>query len=94
MVGTGLTLIDPVVIRLMFWVDSTPAWNYQWFTFGLTDVVIVALIWLERDARVGRRIFPAILIAFILAQLPALVLLTDGPAWQSFARWFSSLPLT
>ena len=94
MVCTGLTLVDPVVIRLMFWADPTPTWNYQWFTFALTDAVLVALIWLERDARVGRRVFPAMLIAFVLAQLPALVLLTDGPVWQSFARWFLSLPLT
>jgi len=94
MVGTGLTLIDPVVIRLMFWADPTPTWNYQWFTFGLTDAVLVTLIWLERDARAGRRVFPAMLIVFVLAQLPALLLWTDGPAWQAFARWFSSLPLT
>ena len=94
MVCTGLTLIDPVVIRLMFWADPTPTWNYQWFTFGLTDLVFIVLIYLERDSRLGRRVFPAMLAVFALSQAPALLGYTDGPLWQSFARWFAALPLT
>jgi hypothetical protein len=78
----------------MAWADPTPSWNYQWFTFGLTDCVLIALIWLERDGRMGRRVFPVMLGVFILAQLPALFALTDTPLWQAFARWFASLPLT
>ena len=94
MICTAVTLIDPVVIRLMFWAAPTPTWNYQWFTFGLTDAVLVMLIWLERNGRAGRRVFPAMLAVFVLAQLPALLLLTNHPIWQSFARWFLGLPLT
>jgi len=94
MVCTGLTLIDPVVIRLMFWADPTPTWNYQWFTFGLTDLAFIVLIYLERDSRIGRRVFPAMLSVFAASQLPALLGFTDGPSWQSFARWFATLPLT
>lgn len=94
MICTALTLIDPVVIRLMFWIDPTPGWNYQWFTFGLTDLLLVALIWLERHSRAGRRVFPAMLAVFVLAQIPALFSLTEAPLWQSFARWFAALPLT
>ena len=94
MICTGLTLVDPVVIRLMFWADPTPTWNYQWFTFGLTDVILLALIWLERDSRTGRRLFPAMLAVFVLAQIPALFALTNTPMWQAFARWFAALPLT
>jgi hypothetical protein len=94
MVCTALTLIDPVVIRLMFWIDPTPSWNYQWLTFGLTDLVLVALIWLERHSRVGRKVFPAMLAVFVLAQIPALFELTNAQVWQAFARWFAALPLT
>jgi len=94
MVCTALTLIDPVVIRLMFWIDPTPSWNYQWFTFGLTDLVLVALIWLERHSRVGRKVFPMMLAVFVLAQIPALTGMTDTALWQAFARWFAALPLT
>jgi FtsH-binding integral membrane protein len=94
MICTGFTLIDPVVIRLMFWIDSSPSWNYQWFTFGLTDLAILTLIWLERDARRGRWVFPAMLVVFVASQLPALLPWTNTPAWQAFARWFAALPLT
>jgi hypothetical protein len=94
MVCTGLTMIDPVVIRLMVWWAPTPTWNYQWLTFGLTDLVLVALIWLERRRPVGRSVFPAMLVVFMLAQAPALFGLTFTPAWQAFARWFAALPLT
>jgi hypothetical protein len=95
MVCTAFTLIDPVVIRLMFWMGSrTPSWNYQWVTFGLTDLVIVALILLERRSRTGRWVFPMTLAVFVLAQIPALFGLTNTEPWQAFARWFAALPLT
>jgi hypothetical protein len=97
MLCTAFTLIDPVVIRLMFWMGSrTPTWNYQWVTFGLTDLVILALIFMERrrGARAGRWVFPAALAVFVLAQAPALLGLTNTAPWQAFARWFQALPLT
>jgi hypothetical protein len=95
MVCTGLTMIDPVFARILFfWWDSTPTWNYQWFTFGLTDLVLVALIWLERKRTTGRAVFPAMLAFFVLLQAPALLGLTQSAAWQAFARWFAALPLT
>lgn len=94
MICTGITLIDPVVIRLMLWANSAPSWNYQWFTFGLTDLVILTFIWLERDTRRGRWVFPVMLPVFALAQMPAVLQLTNAPWWQAFARWFAALPLT
>ncbi len=102
MVGTALTLIDPIVIRLMFWIAPTATWNYQWFTFALADLVLVVLILIERRETRARWVFPALLALFVLSQAPALL----GPAgdpyrglpavagWQQFARWFASLPLT
>lgn len=94
MVCTGLTLIDPVMIRVMFWIDPTPEWNYQWFTFGLTDLVLVALIFLDRHSRAGGAVFPLMLVAFVTLQVPALFELTNAAPWQQFARWFAALPLT
>jgi hypothetical protein len=94
MVCTGLTMIDPVVQRIMvFWWDSTPAWNYFWFTFGLTDLILLALIWLERRRPAGRIVFPIMLVVFVSVQAPVLFQ-TQTPAWKAFARWFASLPLT
>ena len=94
MVCTALTLIDPVVIRLMFWAAPTPTWNYQWLTFGLTDLVLVVLIVLERHSRTGRAVFPAMLAVFVASQAPALLELTATRPWQAFARWYAALPLT
>ena len=91
MVCTALTLVDPVMIRLMFWADPTPDWNYQWATFGLTDLVFLVLIWAERRNRTGRAVFPAMLAVFVAAQLPALFGWTEGALWQDFARWFAGL---
>lgn len=91
MVCTALTLVDPVLIRILFWIDPTPAWNYQWLTFGVTDLVFLILIWFERNNRAGRRVFPAMLALFVFTQLPALFGGTEGILWQAFARWFASI---
>ena len=58
MVCTALTLVDPVMIRILFWIDPTPDWNYQWLTFGLTDLVFLVLIWLERSHPRGQGRLP------------------------------------
>jgi hypothetical protein len=95
MVCTGLTMIDPVIARVMFfWWDSTPTWNYELFTFGLTDLILIALIWLERKRPAGRMVFPVMLVLFVLEQVPEVLRLTHTPAWYAFARWFAGLPLT
>jgi hypothetical protein len=91
MVGTALTLIDPIVIRLMFTAAPTPTWNYQWLTFGLTDLVLIALIWLERKSRSGRWVFPALLVLFVASQALALFGFAEGAAWKSFTAWFADL---
>lgn len=94
MVCTGLTLIDPVVVRLLLWIDRTPSWNYQWLTFVLTDLVILALIWLERKSPSGRWVFPFMLVVFVCSQAPALFGQTQSGWWQAFAAWFAGLQLT
>jgi hypothetical protein len=94
MVCTALTLIDPVLVRIMFWIDPTPTWMYQWFTFGVTDLVFVVLMWRERDARRGRAVFPAMLATFVLAQVGLLFGFSETPQWKAFVSWFTALPLT
>jgi uncharacterized membrane protein YozB (DUF420 family) len=94
MICTGLTLIDPILIRALLWMDKTPDWNYWWLTFGLTDLVLVVLIFLERNLSGGRGVFPAMLVVFFLSQSPALFGWTSQAWWQGFAAWYASLPLT
>jgi hypothetical protein len=94
MVCTALTLIDPVVVRLLYWAYATPSFRYQWITFPLTDLVFLLLIWRERHTRAGRAVFPAMLLVFVAAQLFFLLDLYKSGPWVSFARWFAALPLT
>ena len=94
MVCTGLTLIDPVFARVFYWIHPSSVMYHQWLTFGLTDLVFVLLIILERRNQRGRWVFPLMLSVFVILQIPALLMLTELPLWQSFAVWFASLPLT
>jgi hypothetical protein len=94
MICTGLTLIDPVVVRLLLWIEPVPAWNYQWLTFGLTDLALLALIWMERNRTRGRAVFPVMLGVFGVIEAPALLGMTDQAWWQSYAAWVAALPLT
>ena len=94
MVCTALTLIDPVLVRMMFWVNPNPTWMYQWFTFAVTDLVFVVFIWRERHATVGRAVFPTMLGVFVFAQVILLFGFYQGWWWQAFVSWFVALPLT
>jgi hypothetical protein len=94
MVCTSLTLIDPIFIRLLNWAKPQLPFSYFWITFGLTDAIFLILIFLERKKPTGRMVFPVMLGVFALAQIPALLRLTNAPIWQAFARWFAALPLT
>ena len=94
MICTGLTLIDPVFARLFYLIHSGSAQYHQWLTYGLTDILFLILIIAERRNRSGRWVFPLMLIVFVIAQIPALLWLTNLEIWQSFAIWFRSIPLT
>jgi hypothetical protein len=94
MICSGLTLVDPVVARLLLWMDSTPDWNYQWLSYGMVYIILLSLIWFERKASSGRGVFPVMLGLFFLFQVPANFSLTSQAWWQDFATWFAALPLT
>jgi len=97
MVCTGLALVDPVVHRLASRIMGGADMNYQLLTFGLVLAILAILIWLERNARTGRSVFPIVFIAFFIAGLPlALDFHTWGAPWalwKSVAAAFAALPL-
>lgn len=94
MVCTALTLVDPVFVRLLIWAYPNPPMLHQWWTFGLTDLVFLALIYRERHARSGRLVFPIMLAVFVVTQSILLLGLFQIPIWERFVRWFAALPLT
>lgn len=92
MIATALTLIDPAVARLPIDLPSIP-FSYQVWTFGLTDLILVTLIFLERKQKSGREVFPIMLVIFLFFQIINLTM-TRTPIWDNFALWFAKLPLT
>lgn len=90
MVCTGLTLIDPIFARIL---PFSIIEYHQVITFALTDLVFLVLIFSERKNISGRWVFPLMLGVFLILQVTAFFV-NELPAWQGFAEWFRSIPLT
>lgn len=95
MICTGLTLIDPLVARILYFhFPPLPSpLLYQAIGFGLTDLVLLLLILRERGERQGRAAFPLMLALFATAHLLWFTA-AQTPGWLAFVRWFRELPLT
>jgi len=92
MICTSLTLIDPAVARIPLNIPPVP-FDYQVLTFALTDLILLALIFMERNQKRGREVFPIMLALFLVFQGINLTS-TDNAIWDNFAMWFAKLPLT
>jgi len=92
MICTSLTLIDPAVARIPLNLPPLP-FDYQVLTFGLTDLILLTLIFMERNRKIGREVFPIMLALFLVFQVINLTL-TDNTIWDNFSIWFAKLPLT
>lgn len=85
-------MIDPVLGRLIAF-HGPPLANplhYQLITYGLTDVILLALLWRPPLVPRQRRAFAAGAVAFPLAHLGWFTL-AQGPLWLPFAAWFRAL---
>jgi hypothetical protein len=92
MVCTALTMVDPIVARLLFIYADVPAVWEQVVTYGIIDAIIVALWWRDRRLGNGIRAFPVMLAAFLAMQVGTFVVPPLQP-WREFAAWFGTLPL-
>jgi hypothetical protein len=95
MIATALVLLDPVGGRLLFYYGPPVAnpMHVQIVTFGLADLVLLALLWRPRMAPRQRRIYLAGAALFPLVHIGWFTL-AQGPEWRPFAAWFRALPLT
>jgi hypothetical protein len=59
----------------------------------VTAAVLITLIVRERDQRVGRRVFPLVLVLATVVY-GAFFTLARTDAWLAFVLWFRELPLT
>lgn len=92
MVCTSLTLVDPAVARLPLNIPALP-FSYQVLTFSLIDLILIALIFMERNQKLGREVFPIMLVIFMVIQGLNLTW-TGSDTWDNFSLWFAKLPLT
>lgn len=95
MIATGLTLLDPVVGRVLgFYGPPFPnPLHYQVVTFGLCDLILLALLFRPRMAPRQRRIYALGAAVFPLVHLGWFTF-AQRPAWFPIAEWFRGLPLT
>lgn len=95
MVCTGLTLIDPVVARILGF-RFPPLENelhYALIGFAITDAVLVALILADARSARGRAVFAIMLVVFASVHLGYFTF-AQTETWLGFAGWFRALPLT
>ena len=92
MICTALTLVDPIVARLLYIGLGIEPPYMQLITYALVDAILLYL-W-RRDLRHGNgiQVFPGMLALFVLAEVPTFVL-PGTAAWQAFANAYASLPL-
>ncbi|MGD9902096.1 MAG: hypothetical protein AB7U83_01400 [Vicinamibacterales bacterium] len=95
MLGTGLSLVDPILVRLIFF--YTPAGETHW----IYDVVAIAVItgvltpvMLRGDRSGHARPATAVLLGLFALLTLGWLTLARTDAWAAFARWFVALPLT
>lgn len=95
MACTGLTLIDPLVARILG-LRLAPLPDdrlYPLIGYGLTEIVLVTLVIADRRATRGRWVFPVMLALFATVHV-GFFFAAPTPAWHAFASWFRALPLT
>ena len=95
MIATALPLFDPIIARLLAFYTSVPPGPilYPLIGYGLTDLVLLVLIWGDRHQKRGREAFLKLLPIFLGVHLGWFTLAQTGP-WFRFASWFRDLPLT
>lgn len=99
MIATALTLIDPIVVRLVIFygpmAGSEPDMNVapvelQYVSYVVINIVIIALLLLERNQTRGRDVFPKVFAGFIVFEILTFTMATSQP-WTDFANWLANL---
>jgi hypothetical protein len=89
----GMALIEPVMARVMFNVLDMQGLTGYLLAISVDYIILVVLIILERNETKGRWVFPLALANFFF--IHTIGIFKINPAfWESFSRWFVSLPIT
>jgi uncharacterized membrane protein len=91
MVATALTFFDPVFARFIGNTMPGLEINTQWLTFGMINLILVALSIIDRNNRKAKWVYPGLLVLYLIIEIPIYFDLTGLDGWQSFAAWFASI---
>lgn len=93
MIVAGMALIEPVMARVMFNVLDIQGVTGYLLAISVDYIILVVLIILERKEKNGRWVFPLALATFLFIHIIVIFRISPG-FWESFSRWFVSLPIT
>jgi hypothetical protein len=95
MLGTGLSLLDPILVRLIFFFTSAGPvhWIYDVIAITVIVLILVPVIVLSDRGGRTRRAAAALLGLFALFTAGWLTLARTD-AFKAFTHWFVALPLT
>jgi len=92
MIATGIVFIEPALVRFLKTLISGGSIAYL-CTIAFVYSILIVLIILERRQSKGRWVFPLILASYICVH-SLIISEAHNSAWETFAQWFASLPLT
>lgn len=92
MACTALALVDPILARLLYIHLGIEPPLMQLITYGVVDLILVALIVHDRINRHYAQVYPAMLVLFVVSQVPTF-LVTQAGWWRAFTQSFARLPL-
>ena len=94
MISTLLPMIDPVTFRLLLFYSPLKENDllFPAIGYGITDAVLLLLIWLDRNEPRGQKAFVRLLPIFVIGHLGWFTF-GQSHAWFQAAAWFRNLPL-
>jgi len=92
MIATGIVFIEPALIRAIGTIFPSLGNRYLW-TIAIIYTLLISLMVLGRKYNNGQWVFPLILLMYMVVHSIIIFRLPIG-FFESFARWFASLPLT
>ena len=92
MACTALALVDPILARILYNHLGIEPPMMQLITYGVVDLILVALIVRDKMGRHYSRAYEGMLVLFVVTQAPTFFL-TQSKEWLAFTKAFAKLPL-
>lgn len=90
MMCTALAMVDPVFARILDVRLGIGIGAGQIITYTMVDAILLWLCFNDRNT--SYRVFPKMLVAFVLVQLPTFFFYKTA-WWPDFVAWYAALPI-